>query len=159
MRPPEQRRDAANLLDLVCDLIEQPRARIGTSFLEARGGEAERLATIGLVRPGSAPRTIACRACDEDHSATPEFDDIARRYFHFCPIAGRVDIEPRDHATGKDQRERGSVDDRLAQVPCFPRHELSTDGGQRGKGGNQHDDPITRRLDTPTGNRIKGRGA
>ena len=119
MRPPEQRRDAADLLDLVCDLIEQPRARIGASFLEARGGEAERLATIGLVRPGSAPRTIACRACDEDHPATPEFDSIAGRYFHFCPIAGRVDIEPRDLGT-LEIHARAIVDLLVAAFPVLP---------------------------------------
>jgi len=68
MRAPERRSAGADLLDLICHLIEQPRARVGASFLEARGSEADRLVAIGLVRPGTAPRTIACRACDEDHS-------------------------------------------------------------------------------------------
>jgi hypothetical protein len=87
------------MLDLICDLIEMPRARIGASNLEARGLDAERLVTMGLVRPGSAPRAVACRACDEDHAATPVFDSVAGRYFHFCPVAGRVAIDPRDLET------------------------------------------------------------
>jgi hypothetical protein len=118
MRPTEHKGDA-DLLDLVCELVERPRSRIGASFLEARGGEAERLATIGLVRPGSFPRTIACRACDEDHSANPEFDSIAERYFHFCPIAGRVDIEPRDLGT-LEINARAIVDLLVAAFPVLP---------------------------------------
>ena len=119
MRPPEQSRDAAYLLNLVCDLIEQPRARIGASFLELRGGEAKHLVAVGLVRPGSAPTTIACRACDEDHSATPEFDSIARRYFYFCPIAGRVDVELRDLGT-LEINARAIVDLLVAAFPVVP---------------------------------------
>jgi len=83
------------LLGLICDLIEQPRARIGASFLKACG-VADRLADIGLVRTGRAPSTIACRGCDGDHAATIEFDNPAGRYFHFCPVAGRVEIDPGD---------------------------------------------------------------
>jgi hypothetical protein len=119
MRPPERRRNAADLLDLVCDLIEWPRARIGASFLEARGGEAERLAAMGLVRPGSAPKTIACLACDEDHPATPEFDSVTGQHFHFCPVAGRVDIEPRDLET-LEIHARAIVDLLVAAIPVLP---------------------------------------
>src|SRR5208282_216324 len=96
MRPPEIRENSADLLELICDLIEAPRARIGANFLNARTSDVERLVTFGLVRRGSAPRTIACRACDEDHATTPEFDSVAGRYFHFCPVVGRVEIEPYD---------------------------------------------------------------
>ena len=105
------------MLCLICDLIEMPRSRIGASSL--KGVEAERLAAMGLVRPGSAPKTIACRACDEDHSTTPEFDSIAGRYFHFCPIAGRVDIEPRDLGTF-EIRARAIVDLLIAAFPVQP---------------------------------------
>ena len=99
MPPPENGKQSADLLDLICDLIEQPSRRIGAGFQLGDGAEAERLATLGLVRPGSAPKTIACRACDEDHPATLEFDSVTGRHFHFCPVAGRVDIEPRDLET------------------------------------------------------------
>ncbi len=99
MPPSENGRQSADLLDLICDLIEQPSRRIGAGFLLGDGAEAERVASLGLVRPGSTPKTIACRACDEDHPATPEFDSVTGRYFHFCPAAGRVDIDPRDLET------------------------------------------------------------
>lgn len=119
MQPPERRLNATDLLDLVCDLIERPRARIGASFLKARGGEAERLAAVGLLRSGSAPKTIACRACDEDHPATPEFDSVAGQHFHFCPVAGRVDIEPRDLET-LEIHARAIVDLLVAAFPVLP---------------------------------------
>jgi hypothetical protein len=90
MRAPERRERKTNLLDLICELIEQPRSKIGGSILKSHDSAADCLIEIGLLRPGAVPSTIACRACDEDHAATPEFDSIARRYFHFCPIAGRV---------------------------------------------------------------------
>ena len=96
MRASERRERRINLLDLICELIEQPRLRISGSILEPHDSAADRLIEIGLLRPGTAPSTIACRACDEDHAATPEFDSIARRYFHFCPVAGRVEVDPCD---------------------------------------------------------------
>ena len=71
------------------------------------------------MRPGSAPSTIACRACDEDHAATPEFDSVAGRYFHFCPVAGRVEIDPRDLGT-LEIRARALVDLLLAAFPVLP---------------------------------------
>lgn len=119
MLRPEDGKESADLLDLICDLIEQPRRRVGAGFQEAHGAEAERLATMGLVWPGSAPRTIACRACDEDHPATPEFDSVAGRYFHFCPIAGRVEIDPRDLET-LEIRARAMVDLLVAAFPVMP---------------------------------------
>jgi hypothetical protein len=108
-----------NLLDTICDLIEQPRARIGASFLEARCGEADRLADIGLVQQGVAPSTIACRACDGDHAATIEFDNLARRHFHFCPVAGRVEIDPRDLRV-LEIRAEAMVDLLVAAFPVLP---------------------------------------
>jgi hypothetical protein len=107
------------LIDLICGLIEQPRAQIGASFLEARGGEAERLAAIGLVRPGRAPSTIACGACDEDHAATIEFDNLAGRHFHFCPVAGRVEIDTRDLRV-LEIRAGAMVDLLVAAFPVLP---------------------------------------
>jgi hypothetical protein len=88
--------ERTNLIDLICNLLEQPRSRTGGSILESYGSAADRLIEIGLLQPAKAPNTIACRACDEDHAATPEFDSVARKYFHFCPIAGRVEVDPSD---------------------------------------------------------------
>jgi hypothetical protein len=119
MPPPEDAKQSADLLDLICDLIEQPSRRIGAGFRLAHGAEAERLTTMGLVRSGSAPKTIACRACDEDHSATPEFDSVTGRYFHFCPVAGRVDIDPRD-LEALEIRARAMVDLLVAAFPVLP---------------------------------------
>ena len=48
------------------------------------------------------------------------------------------------NSTGKDQRQRGSADDRLAKVPDFSGHEFPTDGGQHGKGGDQQIDDCPR---------------
>jgi hypothetical protein len=113
------------ILDLICDLIEAPRARVGASYLEAHGGETERLVTLGLLRPGPAPRTISCRVCDDDHPATPEFDSVARRYFHFCPVAGRVEVDPR--VLGTFEICAGAMVDLLvAAFPVLPaiRREL-----------------------------------
>ncbi len=87
--------------------------------MEVRGGDAGHLVAMGLVRPGLAPTTIACRACDEDHSATPEFDGIAGRYFYFCPVAGRVDIELRDLET-LEINARAIVDLLVAAFPVVP---------------------------------------
>jgi hypothetical protein len=119
MRPPEIRENSADLLELICDLIEAPRARIGANFLNARTSDVERLVTFGLVRRGSAPRTIACRACDEDHATTPEFDSVAGRYFHFCPVVGRVEIEPHDMET-MEICARTIVDLLVAAFPVLP---------------------------------------
>jgi hypothetical protein len=96
MRAPERRERRTKLLDLICELIEQPQSKISSSILESHDSAADCLIEIGLLRPATVPSTIACRACDEDHAATPEFDSVARRYFHFCPIAGRVEVNPRD---------------------------------------------------------------
>jgi hypothetical protein len=119
MRLPEDRENSADLLQLICDLIEAPRARIGANFLNARTSDVERLVTFGLVRRGSAPRTIACRACDEDHAATPEFDSVVGRYFHFCPVVGRVEIEPHEMET-VEICARAMVDLLVAAFPVLP---------------------------------------
>ena len=119
MRPPEIRENSADLLELICDLIEAPRARIGANFLNARISDVERLVTFGLVRRGSAPRTIACRACDEDHATTPEFDSVAGRYFHFCPLVERGEIEPHDMET-MEICARTIVDLLVAAFPVLP---------------------------------------
>jgi hypothetical protein len=108
-----------DLLHLICDLIELPRPRIRASFLESYGGDAERLITMGLLRPTSGPRTIACRACDGDHGATVQFDTVSRQWFHFCPVAGRVEIEPRDLDT-LEINSRAIVDLLIAAFPVLP---------------------------------------
>jgi hypothetical protein len=119
MRALERGRAGADLLDLICDLIEQPRARIGASFLEARGGEADHLFEIGLVRPGTTRSTITCRVCDEDHAVVIEFDNLAGRHFHFCPVAGRVEIDPRDLRV-LEIRAGAIVDMLVAAFPVLP---------------------------------------
>jgi hypothetical protein len=118
MRAPE-RRERTNLLDLICELIEQPRSKISGSILKSHDSAADCLIEIGLLRPGTMPSTIACRACDEDHAATPEFDSIARRYFHFCPIAGRVEVDPRDLGIF-EIRARAMVDLLVDAFPVLP---------------------------------------
>ena len=136
MRPPEQKRarqsTRPHLRSDRTAAIEDWRELSGS-----RGGEAERLAAIGLVRPGSAPKTIACRACDEDHSATPEFDSIAGRYFHFCPIAGRVDIEPRDLGTFEIRAtgNRRSVGRRLSRAARYRSRTRGRKSLAPGRGG------------------------
>jgi hypothetical protein len=119
MPPPKNEEQSADLVDLICDLIELPSRRIRAGFRKARGAEAERLITMGLVRLGSAPKAIGCRACDEDHPATPEFDSAAGRYFHFCPVAGRVDVDPRDLET-LEICTRAVVDLLIAAFPVLP---------------------------------------
>jgi hypothetical protein len=118
MRAPE-RRERTNLLDLICELIEQPRSRTGGSILESHDSAADRLIGIGLLRPATVPNTIACRACDEDHAATPEFDSVARGYFHFCPIAGRVEVDPRDLGVF-EIRATAIIDLLVAAFPVLP---------------------------------------
>ena len=119
MRAPERRERKTNLLDLICELIEQPRSKIGGSILKSHDSAADCLIEIGLLRPGTVPSTIACRACDEDHAATPEFDSIARRYFHFCPIAGRVEVDPCDLGIF-EIRARAMVDLLVDAFPVLP---------------------------------------
>jgi hypothetical protein len=119
MRAPERREKRTNLLDLICELIEQPRSRIRGSILEPHDSTADRLIEMGLLRPATLPSTIACRACDEDHAATPEFDSVARRYFHFCPVAGRVEIDPRDLGTF-EIHARAMVDLLVDAFPVLP---------------------------------------
>jgi len=119
MRAPERRERRTNLLDLICELIEQPSSRIGGSILEPRDSTADRLIKMGLLRRGTLPSTIACRACDEDHAATPEFDSVARRYFHFCPVAGRVEVDPRDLKIF-ELRARAMVDLLVDAFPVLP---------------------------------------
>lgn len=114
----EDEKESADLLNLICDLLEQPRRQIGAGFLTV-GAQAVCLARMGLLRPGSAPRTIACRACDDDHPATPEFDSVAGHYFHFCPIAGRVKVDPRVLET-LEIRARAMVDLLAAAFPVVP---------------------------------------
>jgi hypothetical protein len=112
MRAPKRRESRTNLLSLICELIERPRARIDGSIPDC-------LIEIGLLRPGMLPSTIACRACDEDHAATPEFDSIARRYFHFCPIAGRAEVDARDLGIF-DIHARAMVDLLVDAFPVLP---------------------------------------
>lgn len=119
MPPTERQKSDADLVDLICELIELPRARIAASFLGLRGADTDRLIKIGVMRPGKMPATITCRACDEDHAATPEFDARAGRYSHFCPVVGRVPIEPRDLATF-EVRVGALVDLLVAAFPVLP---------------------------------------
>jgi hypothetical protein len=108
-----------DILDLICDLIEQPSRQIGASLRRVDDDAAKRLAAAGLAQPGAAPKTIACRACDEDHAATPQFDSATARYFHFCPVAGRVEIEPRALET-LEIRPRAMVNLLMAAFPVLP---------------------------------------
>src|SRR5262245_38270687 len=119
MRPTERRKSDTDLVGLICELIEQPRARIAANFLELRGADTDRLIKIGVVRHGKMPATITCRACDEDHAATPESDARTGRYSHFCPVAGRVAIEPRDLGTF-EVRVGALVDLLVAAFPVLP---------------------------------------
>jgi hypothetical protein len=50
MRAPERRERRTNLLDLICELIEQPQSRISSSILEFHDSAADCLIEIGLLR-------------------------------------------------------------------------------------------------------------
>lgn len=116
-----------NLLNLICDLIEHSSKWVGGgAFLN--DASTQRLIAVGLLRPGKRPRTIACRQCDGDHSATPEYDSATKRFFHFCPVAGRVDIEPSE-LERLEVCARLVVDSLIRSFPVLPvvGRELATD--------------------------------
>ena len=72
-----------------------------------------------MLQAATVPNTIACRVCDEDHPATPEFDSVAKRYFHFCPIAGRVEVDPRD-LENFEIRATAMIDLLVTAFPVLP---------------------------------------
>ena len=57
------------------------------------------LSGIGAVKKGSPLSVLTCRACHDDHPVPLEFDPETRRYWYFCPEAGRVMVEDEDTAT------------------------------------------------------------
>jgi hypothetical protein len=84
----------AHPVNLLCDLIE---ARIDSFEANALCGDAaeavEFLSNIGAVTKGGLLSALTCRACHDDHPVHLEFDPSTRRHWHFCPEAGRVEVE------------------------------------------------------------------
>ena len=80
--------------NLLCDLIEASVGRLEATALPNRcGGSIDFLSNIGAVTKGEHLSVLTCRACDGDHPVRLEFESTTRRHWHFCPEAGRVNVE------------------------------------------------------------------
>jgi hypothetical protein len=75
----------------LCDLIE---ARVGSFEAKALpdqwGASIDFLSNIGAVTRGGLLSVLTCRACHGDRPVRLEFDPRTKRYWHFCPEAGRI---------------------------------------------------------------------
>ena len=81
-------------VNLLCDLIEASVGSLEATALPDRWGESiDFLSNIGAVTKGGPLSVLTCRACDGDHPVHLEFDPSTRRHWHFCPEAGRVEVE------------------------------------------------------------------
>jgi hypothetical protein len=81
----------ADPVNLLCNLIE---ARVGSFEAKALpdqwGGSIDFLSNIGAVTRGGLLSVLTCCACHGDHPVRLEFDPRTKRYWHFCPEAGRI---------------------------------------------------------------------
>jgi hypothetical protein len=78
-------------VNLLCDLLEAGDGSFEADTLRSIAPQAvEFLSKIGALMPGQLARVLTCRACHNDHPVHLEFDASTRRYWHFCPDAGRV---------------------------------------------------------------------
>jgi hypothetical protein len=78
----------------LCDLLESGVGSFEANALRSEAPQAvEFLLKIGALMPGQLARVVTCRACHNDHPVHLEFDFTRRRYWHFCPEAGRVIVE------------------------------------------------------------------
>ncbi len=59
----------------------------------------DKLTALGAVQPGESLSVVTCHGCDIDHIAEVEFDPTTQRSFHFCPEAGRIDLDDKCLAT------------------------------------------------------------
>jgi hypothetical protein len=87
-------------ISLLCDLIEANTGSFDANALRSEAPQAvDFLSKIGALMPGQLARVVTCRACHNDHPVHLEFDASTRRYWHFCPEAGRVIVEDNAIAT------------------------------------------------------------
>jgi hypothetical protein len=87
-------------INLLCDLLEAGDGSFEADTLRSIAPQAvDFLSKIGALMPGQLARVLTCRACDEDHPVHLEFDASTRRYWHFCPDAGRVIVKDNAIAT------------------------------------------------------------
>jgi hypothetical protein len=89
-----------NVVQLLCDLSEASEEffRFRAMSRECECG-LRILTDMGAVGAGPRPESVACQACDADHSAAIEFNAQRRCYVHFCPEAGWVTVEDADLTT------------------------------------------------------------
>ena len=94
--------EAIDVVQLLCDISEASDEAFHAHRLGCnRESGARILAGLGAVTPGARLETVVCRACDEDHPATIEFDAAKGRYVHFCPVAGFVAADDDDLCTSR----------------------------------------------------------
>jgi hypothetical protein len=89
-----------NVVQLLCDLSEASEEffRFRAMSRECECG-LRILTDMGAVGAGPRLESVACQACDADHSAAIEFNAQRRCYVHFCPEAGWVTVEDADLTT------------------------------------------------------------
>jgi hypothetical protein len=86
----------ADPVGVLCELIEAGNGSLdATALRERSNAEIEFLSNIGALAAGEPSSVVTCRACDNDHLARLEFEPSTRRYWHFCPEAGRVTVKMR----------------------------------------------------------------
>ena len=84
----------ADPVNLLSNLIEARVDSFEASTLPDQwGGSIDFLSNIGAVTKGGLLSALTCRACHDDHPVHLEFDPSTRRHWHFCPEAGRVEVE------------------------------------------------------------------
>lgn len=85
-RSPREGAASTSMIDLICDLLEQPEPVIskGSPLWTARHGDVERLRNLGALKPSDSIRTIGCPACDEHHYVRVEYmeEGTFRAYCH-----------------------------------------------------------------------------
>jgi hypothetical protein len=89
-----------NVVQLLCDLSEASEEFFRFRAMSREGECGLRILTdMGAVGAGPRLESVACQACDADHSAAIEFSAQRRCYVHFCPEAGWVTVEDADLTT------------------------------------------------------------
>jgi hypothetical protein len=87
---------------LLCELLEAGNACcLASSFPEEWREAVASLDRQHLLVPCPPATTITCRACDEDHPATIEYDTAESRHYYYCPVAGLVEIDGAELKTFK----------------------------------------------------------
>ena len=89
-----------NVVELLCDLSEASEEFFCFRAMSRECDRGFRILTdMGAVGAGPRLESVACQACDGDHSAAIEFNAQRRCYVHFCPEAGWVTVEDADLTT------------------------------------------------------------